>query len=218
MTLIDLSQPLSDRGPNCPAHPPVRVERIADHPADGWRMELLTCATHTGSHCDAPLHKMAGGASLDEVPLDMWVGEAWLADLRPARDNHGIGSEALATALVGRELADRIVLLCTGFGELRDDPRWTESPAYLTPDGARWLVERGVRGVGIDHYSIGGNDDAVNIPTHETLLGAGVWIVEDLAFPEAVHGVPQPLRFWALPIRIAGASGAFCRPVVEVTG
>ncbi|MEM6333313.1 MAG: cyclase family protein [Planctomycetota bacterium] len=216
MRLIDLGQPITDRGPNCPAHPPVRLERIAEHPADGWQMELLMCATHTGSHCDAPVHKMAGGSNLDGVPLDTWVGAAWLADLRPARDDHAIGFEALEAVLQGRELADSIVLLCTGFGELRDSARWKGSPAYLAPDGARWLVERGVRGVGIDHYSIGGNDDAVNIPTHETLLGAGVWIVEDLSFPEAVHELSQPLKFWALPIRIAGASGAFCRPVVEV--
>ena len=180
-------------------------------------MELLTCATHTGSHCDAPLHKIDGGASLDDVPLDSWVGDALLVDLRPARNDFAIGEAELRDQLAGRDLKDKIVLLCTGFGELRDDPRWKASPACLAPDGAAWLVDRGVRGVGIDHYSIGGNDDAVNIPTHQTLLGAGVWVVEDLGFPPEVFDVPQPMRFWALPVRVAGASGAFCRPVVEVS-
>ncbi|MEO0966589.1 MAG: cyclase family protein [Planctomycetota bacterium] len=216
MRLIDLSQPISDAGPNCPAHPPVRFERIADHPADGWRMELLTCATHTGSHCDAPLHKMASGPSLDDMPIETWVARAWLVDLRPARDHLAIDAEVLQSALAGRELAGHAVLLCTGFGELREHPRWKASPAYLTPDGAAWLVESGVRGVGIDHYSIGGNDDAINVPTHETLLGSGVWVVEDLSFPDEAHAVRQPVRFWALPIRLAGASGAFCRPVLEI--
>lgn len=216
MRLIDLSQPISDAGPNCPAHPPIQLKQVADHPADGWRMEVLHCATHTGSHCDAPLHKMAGGASLDELPLETWVGEAWLVDLRPAQDHLAIDASMLQAKLAGKPLHDRVVLLCTGFGELRDDPRWKASPAFLAPDGAAWLVEQGARGVGIDHYSIGGNDDAVNVPTHETLLGQGVWVVEDLAFPEEVHTLRQPARFWALPIRIAGASGAFCRPVLEV--
>ncbi|MEM6550774.1 MAG: cyclase family protein [Planctomycetota bacterium] len=217
MRLIDLSQPISDAGPNCPAHPPIRLKQVADHPADGWRMEVLECATHTGSHCDAPLHKMDGGASLDDLPIATWVCDAYLVDLRPASDDLAITSELLEEQLGEHDLDDKVVLLCTGFGELREDPRWKASPALLAPDGAAWLVEQGVRGVGIDHYSIGGNDDEYNIPTHETLLGNGVWVVEDLAFPAEVHKLSQPVRFWALPIRIAGASGAFCRPVLEVS-
>lgn len=214
--LIDLSQPIRDAGPNCPAHPAVTLERIADHPTHGWRMEMLQCATHTGSHCDAPLHKVAGGHSLDDLPLHTWRRPAWLVDLRPATDDLLIDHDMLAARLEGESLADHAVLLCTGFGELRDDPRWKQSPARLGPEGAQWLVDRGVRGVGIDHYSIGGNDEAINLPTHQALLGNGVWIVEDLAFPPDVWHVPQPATFWALPIRVAEASGAFCRPVLEV--
>lgn len=214
--LIDLSQPIRDAGPNCPAHPSVKLDRIADHTTEGWRMELLHCATHTGSHCDAPLHKVAGGDSLDELPIETWRVPAWLVDLRPVIDDLIIDGAMLAERLEGQTLDDHAVLLCTGFGELRDDPRWKQSPARLGPKGAQWLVNRGVRGVGIDHYSIGGNDDAINIPTHQTLLGSGVWIVEDLAFPDSVWDVEQPATFWALPINIAGASGAFCRPILEV--
>src|SRR5215212_2325949 len=70
MRLIDLSQPVFDGCPNCPAHPPVRVTLGATHEKDGWRLELLHFASHTGSHVDAPLHKLAGGASLDDLPLD----------------------------------------------------------------------------------------------------------------------------------------------------
>ena len=69
MRLIDLSQPVFHGSPNCPAHPPVRSEIFKDHPTSGWRVELLTIASHTGSHVDAPLHKIAGGASLDDIPL-----------------------------------------------------------------------------------------------------------------------------------------------------
>jgi acetylornithine deacetylase/succinyl-diaminopimelate desuccinylase-like protein len=81
--------------------------------------------------------------------------------------------------------------------------------------GARWLVERGVRGVGIDHYSIGGSGP-LNAETHTILLGAGVWVVEELKFPEEVFALPSPQKFWALPLNWPGCSGAFCRPVLEV--
>ena len=39
-------------------------------------------ATHTGSHLDAPLHKIAGGKSISDLPLETFVGPARVADLR----------------------------------------------------------------------------------------------------------------------------------------
>lgn len=86
---------------------------------------------------------------------------------------------------------------------------------FVDPDGARWLVAQGVRGVGIDHYSIGGLGPR-NAETHTVLLGAGVWIVEELKFTAEVFMLPQPVKFWALPLNWPGCSGAFCRPVIEV--
>jgi len=119
--LIDLSQPVFDAAPNCPDHPPVSVRRIADHAADGWRMELLTVASHTGSHVDAPLHRLADGQSIDDLPLETWVGGAFIADLRGAEPDRPIGPASLERALAGRELHDAIVLLATGLGDVRED-------------------------------------------------------------------------------------------------
>ena len=88
--------------------------------------------------------------------------------------------------------------------------------AVFSPEAARWLVERKIAGVGIDHYSIGGMSDAINPLVHTILLGAGVWIVEELRFPDEAFKVAQPCKFWSLPINLKGHSGAFCRPVIEV--
>jgi kynurenine formamidase len=213
MKLIDLSQPLYDGAPNCPAHPPVRSEIIADHPEVGWRVELLTLASHTGSHVDAPYHKLADGANLDQIPLERFTGRAWIADLRDSTADRPIGPGLLAERLTG-DLTDRIVLLATGWGRRRaKTDEWLHHPPYLTPDGAAWLVERRIRGVGIDHYSIAGSRDPINPQTHTVLLGANVWIVEELSFPDAIFAVPAPFEFMCLPINLRGHTGAFCRPV-----
>src|SRR4051812_24977217 len=84
MKLIDLSQPLYDNAPNCPEHPVPRSTLIATHEEHGWQVEMLSMVNHTGSHVDAPLHRMKGGKSLDEIPLEQWVGEAVIVDLRDA--------------------------------------------------------------------------------------------------------------------------------------
>ncbi len=213
MKLIDLSQPLYQDCPNCPVHPCVQSELIATHDEGGWQVEKLTLANHTGSHVDAPLHRIAGAPSLDDIPLESWVGPAYIADLRGIAPRQAITAEALAARLPD-DLQDSIVLLATGWGEKRArTDEWLHHSPFLLPEGARWLVDHGVRGVGIDHYSVGGLG-AINDETHEILLGSGIWIVEELKFPLEVFDLSQPVQFWSLPINLQGHSGAFCRPVI----
>ena len=215
MRLIDLSQPLFDAAPNCPVHPPVSFRRTADHAAGGWRMEEIAMATHTGSHLDAPLHKIAGGKSISDLPLETFTGPARIADLRGLAADAPITPTLLAPKLPGLARGD-IVLLATGWGDKRaKTDEWLRYSPFVDPAGARWLVEHGVCGVGIDHYSIGGSGP-LNAETHTVLLGAGVWVVEELKFPVEVFALPLPVKFWALPLNWPGCSGAFCRPVIEV--
>jgi kynurenine formamidase len=214
MKLIDLSQPVYDGSPNCPVHPPVKSEILRDHPKHGWRVELLTLSNHTGSHVDAPLHKIAGGASLDDIPLERFTGPARIADLRGIAPSTPITAAMLREKLSG-SIADTIVLLATGWGQKRaKTDEWLYQSPPLDPGGASWLVENRVRGVGIDHYSIGGMSDPINPRTHTVLLEANVWIVEELCFPPEAFAVPQPFTFMALPINLKGHTGAFCRPVI----
>jgi arylformamidase len=211
MRLIDMSQPLFDNCPNCPDHPPVKSEILFDHDPVGWRLERLTCANHTASHVDAPLHKIAGAKSLDDIPLDRWVGPAHVIDLRPCQPDQRFIPEDLAPRLRNVSLQDKILLLCTGWGEKRaKTDEWLHHAPMLGDVAARWLVEQRIRGVGIDYYSIG---DAT---VHETLLSNDIWIVEELSFPTEVFILPQPIEFWSLPVNFKGHTGAFCRPVAVV--
>jgi kynurenine formamidase len=218
MRLIDLSQPVYHDSPNCPAHPRVKSEIIKDHPETGWRVELLTIASHTGSHVDAPLHKIAGGASIDDIALERWCGQALVADFRGIAADTRISS-AMLEAKLPHELTDRIVLLATGWGEKRArTDEWLRHSPSLAEDGAEWLVARKIRGVGIDHYSIGGCTEPTNERVHTVLLGAGVWVVEELRFPREVFTLPQPLSYMGLPVNFRGHTGAFCRPVLVGPG
>ena len=215
MRLLDLSQPLYHGAPNCPVHPPVVFKRTLDHPETGWCMEEIAMATHTGSHLDAPLHKIAGGASIGQLPLEGFAGPAMIADLRGLAAGEAIMPDALAKKLTG-ELTAKILLIATGWGERRAmSDEWLHHSPYLHPDAARWLVSQGICGVGIDHFSIGGMS-AANEATHSILLGAGIWILEELRFPPESFLIPQPVKFWALPLNWPGCSGAFCRPVIEL--
>ena len=117
-------------------------EIIADHPVDGWRMELLTLASHTGSHVDAPLHKLSGGADVDGIALESFVGPAYVADLRDLGAGEPITPELLGQKLPA-QLADSIVLLATDWGSKRArTEEWFHQSPYLSPAAAAWLVEK----------------------------------------------------------------------------
>ena len=216
MRLLDLSQPVYADCPICPVHPPVRSEIIADHGKSGWLVENLTLTAHTGSHLDAPLHKFAGAKSIDQLPLDRFTGLAVMADMRDCRPDQPFTSSMLGRQL-RIELEDRIVIIATGWGQKRaKTDEWLKYPPYLSPDGAEWLTEQKIRGVATDTYSIGGAREHQNNLTHELLLRAEIWILEDIRLPEELFALTQPFELWALPVNLRGCSGAFCRPVVVV--
>lgn len=215
MRLLDLSQPLFDGCPNCPVHPPVSAKITARHESDGWHLEQLSLASHTGSHIDAPLHKIAGGKTISDFPIESFVARAVVADLRDATPDLPIGADLLAARLPDDSLEDAIVLLATGWGDRRAaTDEWHFHSPFLAPDGAEWIVRHQARAVGIDHYSIGGSRDPDNSRTHEILLGAGLWVLEDLRFPDETFAPGPGRQLWALPINFTGFSGAFCRPVL----
>lgn len=215
MRIIDISQPLYDACPNCPVHPPVSSHVRDTHEHNGWQLEVLTMASHTGSHLDAPLHKLAGGRSIDAYPLEAFVAPAVLVDLRDSTPDRAIDAATLRQR-IDRDVHDCAVLLATGWGERRRmDDAWKYHSPFLAPEGAKWLVEQGIRGVGIDHYSIGGSREPDNARTHEILLSREIWVLEDLLLGDEAFAARSP-TLWALPINLVGHSGAFCRPVLVV--
>lgn len=177
-----------------PGDPPVLVEPLSRVEAgDVAAVSRLALGTHTGTHVDPPAHFLAGGATVDQLPLDVLVGPAVVADLTGGGPIDAARLEALG-------LADGTVRLLL---------KTSATEGLLTPDGAAWLVERGVRLVGADTLSIEPATD--NYPVHRCLLGAGVIIVEGLDLTAAAPGRYQLV---CLPLRIAGGDGAPARAVL----
>lgn len=79
----------------------------------------------------------------------------------------------------------------------------------LTKTGAEWLINHGVKLVGTDYLSVATMSE--NVPTHKTLLGAQIILVEGLNLYGIDHGTYQLI---CLPLRITGAEGAPARVVL----
>ena len=215
--VLDLSQPVYPNNPANPLLPPVEITVTANHATDGYQMERLVTYTHDGTHVDATWHMWEEGRPLHELPIEGFVGPAAVFDLRHKQAREAITAEDLAAAEV-EVIEGSIALLATGWArKVGYTKEWVFQSPWLRQDGARWLIQRGIVGVGIDHLSISGMAEEEDYATHQALAQAGNWVLEGLVFPEAIFE-PGPWLVVALPLALRDTAGAPARVVALELG
>jgi arylformamidase len=167
-------------------------------------VSVFTNGTHTGTHLDAPLHFVPGGATVEMLDVNVLVGQAQVVEIY-GRDQITAADLERAQIAPGTE---RVLLKTdnTRLGRLHDSV-FHKDYVGIAPSGAQWLVTQGVRLVGVDYLSVGPYGD-INAETHQILLGAGVVVVETLVLDEIKAGTYTLL---ALPPKFAELEGSPCR-------
>ncbi len=205
-SIHDLSVPLSPSMVTWPGDPPVRVEarlRIAD--GQPVNVSELCLGSHTGTHVDPPYHFDDGGMRVDELPLGILLGPAWVCPVAAELD------------ITVADLGDRIPQACTRLLlKTKNSRLWGERETgfradfvALTGAAARWLVQKGIQLLGLDYLSAD-RPDTEGFPAHRVLLGAGVIIVEGLDLSSLESGW---YNFYCLPLKVSGGDGAPARAV-----
>src|SRR5262249_35378838 len=161
----------------------------------------LALGVHSGTHVDGPRHFIDGVAGPESLPRAAMVGPAVVADATDLR------TDVDADALAGLDLPDgaKRVLLKTRNSELWNRPSFTRDFIRLTGSGARYLIDRGVRLIGIDYLSIGDEE------AHRGLLANDIVALEGLDLREVDAG---DYELVCLPIRLEGSDGAPARAVL----
>ena len=216
--IYDLAQPHYNHAPQFPDQPPNSVEYQQLAVVKGATVERCTLMTHSGSHVDAPFHYLPQLSAIHELPLRHFYGPCVAIDLRPLQPGHAIDANDLRRheALLSEGV---FVLMKTGWGDRRANTKeFLTAWPYMSGDGARYLLERGVKGMGIDALSTGGYpDEHAEADAHKVLLGTKKLLLEDIRIPdELLDGKRR--HFAAFPILIANAGGAWVRPLVWDTG
>lgn len=203
--LYDISIPIQPGMPQWPEDDPVAERPLSRTPADVANVTQLVLTTHTGTHVDPPRHFVHGGTALDDVPLDRWVGTCWVADVATSGPEVEIAELEAARIPNGTE---RLLLKTTNSALWRSSPQaFVETYVGLSLAAAGWVVERGVRLIGIDYLSIGGMR-TTNVETHQLLLGNDVVIVEGLDLTEIA---PGPYELLCFPLKVRAGDGAPAR-------
>ena len=173
--MYDVTLTLTGDLPTFPGEPGVTLEpvhRIAN--GDPANVSKLSMGTHTGTHLDAPLHFFDGAPTVADLPLDALIGPALVVGIQ-------VADTIRANDLARIDLPSGIqrVLFKTRNSALLRQSHFSRDFVSIDPSAAHWLVERGVRLVGVDYLSA---EQFGRTPaeTHLTLLGAGVVIVEGL--------------------------------------
>jgi kynurenine formamidase len=211
--IVDLSHPLDDDTPVYPGDPVARFEPATTIDEHGYNVLHVRMGSQTGTHVDAPFHFLADGARIDELPLELFLGPAVVADVRGRAPRAAISWADLAP-VADRLVPGRMLLLQTGWDAHWGSDGYFDHP-FLDGDAAERVVAAGIRTIGLDALSLDetvlGGEPAGGFAAHFAVLGAGGVIIENLTNLSAVRSAEPVVS--VLPLRLARADGAPVRAV-----
>lgn len=207
----DLSLTLEEGMPGFPGYPGYQARQLERHEVEGKVSHHLTMNSHQGTHVDAPAHFIEGGATVDDLETDLLWGEARVLDLRPHAGEE-LDADILERAATDLD-ADRVLLLTGDVDEHFGDGDFFEEAAVLTDSAAGWLLDRGVELVANDFLTE--SIDVPMRPVHETLLGAGVPIVEYLCNTHTIAD-RETVEFACFPLKLDGVEAAPARAMARL--
>ena len=191
MEIIDISKDLL-KTPVYPGDPegyvdPIQSLRAGDH----CNLNSVYTCLHTATHIDAPLHFIEGGETIDKFSPDLFIGECFVVEAPP-----GPITGAYAEDNFPWQGCERLLIKGNGL-------------SYLMESSAYYIVDSGIKVVGIDAASIGNH--GANQVIHRALLSADIPIIEGLDLSKV-----EPGRYFlmAQPLKISGVEAAPCRAVL----
>ena len=192
MKIIDISQEVL----SCKVYegdPAPEGKRIIDM-ADGgvYNLSALSLCAHNGTHVDAPLHFFEDGKSIDQMPLEYFVGECFVAE----HNGDVIGTDACEILAKARKVgADKRILI--------------KGSATVTEEAARVFADANILLLGNESQSVGPEDAPMAV--HKILLSKDIALLEGIVLDKAQEG-----RYIlnCAPLNIKGFEGSPCRAIL----
>lgn len=234
MKCIDLTREINNETQVCPCDRVPVVENYATTEEEGVNVKFLKMGTHTATHIDAPHHYYKDGKTLNDFPVEYFLGRGIMLDFSEKGAKYPITREDILGYRDALEKVD-FAIFNTGWEKYYGTWDFFKHP-YLTEEAAKALVELDIRIVGTDGSSADAaygfstaqrvenptfeeilkNMDRENVrdESHHILLGNDVLIVEYLCNMEAL---PKTEAFYSfLPLKIMEADGSPVRAVAIV--
>ena len=186
MKIYDISQEVF----SCKVYPgdpkPEKQTLCATEKGDLYNLTAFSMCAHNGTHIDAPFHFLSGGKAVDQMALNTFVGDCYVA-----RHEGDVTGKDAAAILQKAEGVPRILIA---------------GPATVTPEAAEIFTNAGICLLGNESQTVGPENAPMQV--HKILLAKDIALLEGVVLTD----VPEGKYFLsAAPLCLAGADGAPCR-------
>lgn len=208
MTIIDLSHIIN---PDISVFPGTEKPIFERKEIEGYPEVKITMYTHTATHMDAPIHIIKNARTLDELPIEKFIGKAIVIDCKHLAGKH-ITLEFL------KQYEDKIknvefILFNSGWSSKWKTDAYFEDFPTLTAEAATWLTKFHLNGIGLDSISLDPVAD-LSLPNHKIVLAKEILIIENMT---NLDGLTEgEFIFQCLPLKIEKADGSPIRAVAMV--
>jgi len=186
MKIYDITQELY----SCTVFPgdpkPEKKRLLSTANGDVCNLTAFSMCAHNGTHVDAPYHFLGDGKTLDQLPLEVFVGRCFVA--RHSGEVSAADAEDILRKARG---AERILI---------------GGAATVTAEAARVFAGAGLLLLGNESQTVGPEDAPMAV--HLILLGAGMVLLEGVVLKDIAEG---HYFLNAAPLNLAGGDGAPCR-------
>lgn len=218
--IIDLTHPISAKAPTWNGSCGFHLKMICSYPEAPLRVNKIETIAGIGTHIDAPSHFIPGGIDIDQISLSNLIIPGVVID---------ISDKATATYMLSIEdiqnfeskhgtiAENSLVIVYTGWSRFWNQPAKyrnenasgvMEFPTIST-EAARYLLKRNIAGIAIDTLSP--DSASSDFPVHQLILGAGKYIIENVAHAESLP--PSGFKVIVLPMKIEQATEAPVRMI-----
>jgi len=209
MQIIDITLTVHPFLPVWPGDPNIEIQQVSFmDKGDVCNVSNLRMGVHAGTHIDAPHHFLNDGKTVEKLNLDVMVGQSYLYKFD---DNVNlITAEQLEEASIPIDVQRLLI-------KTRNSNLWKVNKEIfeknfvaISPDGAEWLVKRGIKLVGVDYLSVAPYGEGTI--THRILLSAGIVALEGLNLAEVDTGYFELI---CLPLKLKGSDGSPARVILR---
>ncbi|WP_188207761.1 arylformamidase [Alkalibacillus aidingensis] len=202
--IIDISRMLNRETPTWPGDTPFSYELTWSKEETGSvNVGQLTSSCHTATHVDAPYHFNNGGLTIEQLPLDLYIGDALVVDV--STKAHIKPEDFTDIDLTN---VRRLLLKTNAWA---DPTVFPKDLPLLEATLGKFFMEHGIELIGVDLPSVDPLESKT-LDTHHAFEASGVHILEGLDLSEVE---PGDYRLMALPLKIEGADGSPVRAVLE---
>ncbi len=234
--LLDMTYPYDESTIYWPTAEPFKLTQVAYGPTGAgffYASNNYGASEHGGTHADAPIHFAKNGRTMDQIPLEEWIGPAARIDVTAKCEKNRdylLSVEDIKTweKKYGKLPPKAWVIMYTGIGtqfypnKLKVLGTEKSGSAALpelsfpgfSPQAAQFLVkERNITGIALDTPSID-YGKSKKFKVHQIICGANKLALENIAHLNKLP--PQGATLYVIPMLIKKGTGAPARVFAQL--